>query len=298
MTKDLIEKLEKKTNFNLKVVSINNDDDKKLLLIKFLEKQNFLEIKKIQSILKINFIDDSPIGYALLKNNSEVVGFLGTIFSKRRIQNQLFDHCYLHTWIVSKNYRMQSFRLIKPVLEKKVFISTFSPIKSLEGLYKKLYFEEKNYFTKFIIASPINFSDNKMKLIDDRSLFENKLSESNKKVCADHNSLGVDILFVCPKNDINDFILIIAKKKIKKKIFPVLEIIYVSNIQKFKENEKEINIQLIKKFKTIFFVENYFDNNSLFSKKKLFTKINEKKGYYKNVPKSHNLNFLYSEILD
>ena len=46
MTKDLIEKLEKKTNFNLKVVSINNDDDKKLLLIKFLEKQNFLEIKK------------------------------------------------------------------------------------------------------------------------------------------------------------------------------------------------------------------------------------------------------------
>ena len=130
-----------------------------------------------------------------------------------------------------------------------------------------------------------------MKLIDDRSLFENKLSESNKKVCADHNSLGVDILFVCPKNDINDFILIIAKKKIKKKIFPVLEIIYVSNIQKFKENEKEINIQLIKKFKTIFFFENYFDNNSLFSKKKLFTKINEKKGYYKNVPKSHNLNF-------
>ena len=152
-----------------------------MLLIKFLEKQNFLEIKKIQSILKINFIDDSPIGYALLKNNSEVVGFLGTIFSKRRIQNQLFDHCYLHTWIVSKNYRMQSFRLIKPVLEKKVFISTFSPIKSLEGLYKKLYFEEKNYFTKFIVASPINFADNKMKLIDDRSLFENKLSESNKK---------------------------------------------------------------------------------------------------------------------
>ena len=111
MTKDLIEKLKKKINFNLKVVSINNDDDKKLLLIKFLEKQNFLEIKKIQSILKINFIDDSPIGYALLKNNSEVVGF-GNNILKRRIQNQLFDHCYLHTWIVSKNYRMQSFRLI------------------------------------------------------------------------------------------------------------------------------------------------------------------------------------------
>ena len=59
-----------------------------------------------------------------------------------------------------------------------------------------------------------------MKLIDDRSLFENKLSESNKKVCADHNSLGVDILFVCPKNDINDFILIIAKKRLKKRFFP------------------------------------------------------------------------------
>ena len=52
MTKDLIEKLEK-TNFNLKVVSINNDDDK-VAFNQILEKQNFLEIKKIQSILKIN----------------------------------------------------------------------------------------------------------------------------------------------------------------------------------------------------------------------------------------------------
>ena len=44
---------------------------------------------------------------------------IGTIFSKRKIENSNWHHCYLHSWIVDKDYRTQSFRLIIPILKKK-----------------------------------------------------------------------------------------------------------------------------------------------------------------------------------
>ena len=39
------------------------------------------------SILKINYLKDYPLGYSLTFNSS-VVGFLGTIFSKRKINTK------------------------------------------------------------------------------------------------------------------------------------------------------------------------------------------------------------------
>ena len=87
-----------------------------------------------------------------------------------------------------------------------------------------------------------------------------------------------------------------AKKKYKKFFLPVLEIIYVSNLDKYKQNKTNINFELLKKFKTIFFIENFFNDKSIFSSNFLFSK--KKKGYYKNVPGNFDYDFLYSELLD
>ena len=79
---------------------------------------------------------------------------------------------------------------------------------------------------------------------------------------------------------------------------PVLEIIYVSNLDKFRRNEKDIVYELIKKFKTFIFVQNFFENESALSKDHLFSKLKNKKAYYLNIPTNFNFNFLYSEIFD
>ena len=90
MSDDLIKKLQKKINYNLKVVPIFKDSDNEKLLTQFIEKQNFLKPEKILSILKINYLKDYPLGYSLILN-SKIVGFLGTIFSKRKINNALIE---------------------------------------------------------------------------------------------------------------------------------------------------------------------------------------------------------------
>ena len=65
MTDDLIIKLQKKINYNLKVIPIYKDSESEKHLKTFLEKQVFLKPKKILSILKINYLKDYPLGYSL-----------------------------------------------------------------------------------------------------------------------------------------------------------------------------------------------------------------------------------------
>lgn len=297
MNLELIEKLEKKINYKLNLFPVFNNDKNLPHLKNFLNKQKYLDPKKIFLILKNIYLQDSPIGYILQKNDLEIVGFLGTIFSKRKINNLLIDHCYLHSWIVDTKYRTQSFRLITPVLKKKVFTSTYSPIKTLEGLYKKLEFLEKPFNTKFIFTLPLKISSkDKLNITEDVDIFKDILNEKDKYVFKNHLPLENKIIFIYLNNNIEDYIFIILKKKFKKMILPIIEINFVSDKEKFKKNETNINFALISKFKTPFFVENYFDDRSIFSKKYFFSKIIKKKAYFNNLPKNFEFDFLYSEF--
>ena len=154
MNKFFLDKLLKKKDKNFKVEPIFYNEKNKILLNSFLKKQNFLSASEALSIIEINFLKQQPIGYILIENDKNIVGFLGTIFSKRTINEISVEHCYLHSWVVFERFRLQAFKLILPILEKNIFISTYSPIKSLEGLYKKFDFEESHFYSKLILLLP------------------------------------------------------------------------------------------------------------------------------------------------
>ena len=96
----------------------------------------------------------------------------------------------------------------------------------------------------------------------------------------------------------NDNIFFIVKKRKKFGFIPILEIIYISDFEKFKYYEKDINLKLVKEFKTILFKINYSKNNEIFSKNYFFTRRRKKKVYYLNKPKNFNFDVLYSEFLN
>ena len=277
---------------------IFTNDRNKFGLDNFLKKQIFLNTNEVLSIIKISFLKKQPIGYILIKNEKDIVGFLGTIFSKRIVNGLLLEHCYLHSWIVFERYRLQAFRLILPVLKKNIFISTYSPIKSLEGLYKKLEFEESHFYSKLILSVPFfNVKKKEITLNKDDNNFTEYLLSQNKKILKDHHFTNVDKIMIYFDNNKNDNIFIIIKKRVKLKFFPIIEIIYISDINKFKKFEKEINFELMKRFKSIFFKINYFNDEKIFSENYLFKRITKKNVYYLNKPKNFKFDVLYSEFL-
>ena len=215
MNKNLLDRLNRAGDSNLIVKPVYRNDDNKTLLKNFLIKQKFLNENDIFEILKINFEESQPIGYILMKDKN-IVGFLGTIFSKRPIKEKIIDHCYLHSWIVLERHRLEAFKLILPIIKKNIFISTYSPIKSLMGLYKKLGFEETQFFSKFILSfSFLRSRSDDLNYSDDIYFFEKFLSNNDRLVLKDHISTDTKKLFIYFNKDINNNIFIIVKKKRK-----------------------------------------------------------------------------------
>lgn len=299
MNKIFLDKLLKKKDKNFKVEPIFYNEKNKILLNSFLKKQNFLSASEALSIIEINFLKQQPIGYILIENDKNIVGFLGTIFSKRTINEISVEHCYLHSWVVFQRFRLQAFKLILPILEKNIFISTYSPIKSLEGLYKKFDFEESHFYSKLILMLPFfNFRKKQITLSKKTDIFQECLLSQEKKIFNDHNFTNIDKMIIYFNGNKNDNIFFIVKKRKKFRFIPILEIIYISDFEKFKYYEKDINLKLVKEFKTIFFKINYSKNNEIFSKNYFFTRRIKKKVYYLNKPKNFNFDVLYSEFLN
>lgn len=297
MNKNLLDRLNRAGDSNLIVKPVYRNDDNKTLLKNFLIKQKFLNENDIFEILKINFEESQPIGYILMKDKN-IVGFLGTIFSKRPIKEKIIDHCYLHSWIVLERHRLEAFKLILPIIKKNIFISTYSPIKSLMGLYKKLGFEESQFFSKFILSfSFLRSRSDDLNYSDDIYFFEKFLSNNDRLVLKDHISTDTKKLFIYFNKDINNNIFIIVKKKTKKLIFPILEIIYVSDLKKFSSYEKIIGYELLRRFKPILFKFNNTERDEIFSNNFFLKRIVKKKVYYLNKPLNFQFDILYSELL-
>ena len=205
----------------------------------------------------------------------------------------------MHSWVVLKKFRLQAFKLILPILKKNIFISTYSPVKSLEGLYKKFDFDESHFYSKLILSLPfLNLRKKKITLNKNADISQEYLLSQDKKIFNDHNFTNIDKMMIYFDDNKNDNIFIIAKKRKKFKFIPILEIIYISDFEKFDHYEKDINLKLMQEFKTILFKINYSKNNEIFSKNYFLTRITKKNVYYFNKPKNFNFDVLYSEFLN
>ena len=166
------------------------------------------------------------------------------------------------------------------------------------GLYKKLGFEESQFFSKFILSfSFLRSRSDDLNYSDDIYFFEKFLSNNDRLVLKDHISTDTKKLFIYFNKDINNNIFIIVKKKTKKLIFPILEIIYVSDLKKFSSYEKIIGYELLRRFKPILFKFNNTERDEIFSNNFFLKRIVKKKVYYLNKPLNFQFDILYSELL-
>ena len=121
--------------------------------INYLKNQNYIDYKIIKEILQINYNKYYPIGY-VVKIKNKIVGFVGTLLSKRKINNKNYLYCNIHTWVVDKHHRVASHLLYKPLIKKKYIITVLSPQNRLIKIFKKMGFqpvenELQNYSFKF-----------------------------------------------------------------------------------------------------------------------------------------------------
>ena len=294
--KEIFDKLILRASKQLKIHEVKTDNNYYLICLNYLKNQKFLNYKKLIKILKFSENNKYPIGYLMSNTENKIVGFMGTFFSERFIENKQNTICNIHTWIVDKNFRLNAFFLIVPLMNANLNLTAFTPVQTLKGLLLKCGFSKKEFNYKIIINHKIfNIKNNQFYLEIDSEKIKNRLSQVdliNYKKYKDDQFYK--ILIIDKKS--SNFTFIIASK-LKKKGINILNFFHVSNKYFFKKEWNNFKHLLSKEYKVFLFSEYYFNKEeSILLSNKFFFKTVKKNYYSNNNFKLNNLDILNSDL--
>ena len=127
-------------------------------------------------------------GYGLF-DESEMVGFLGFIFSQRTINGQPEDFCNLTSWIVKEPYRGHGISLVLSLRKlKNCTITDLSPTEGVVAIAKRLGFQELDTQIEILPNVLGSIGSNKIKITQDKSAIKSKLDPAQHQLLKDHSS--------------------------------------------------------------------------------------------------------------
>ena len=269
------------------------------LTINYLKNQSYIDYKGIDQILKINFNKNYPIGY-VVKIKNKIVGFVGTLFSKRKIKNKNYIYCNIHTWVVDRSHRVISYLLFSPLLKKKFAITVLSPQERLVESFEKMGFKSIQMSYKIIFLNIfMKYLNTKSFKIEVKfSKIKKIVSKQDLMICNDHSNNNFKKFIIVNKKNKSEFSLIIAKIVRKKKYFSVLNILYVSNTSFVQNNWSSITFEIFKEYKVFFCGQYFLKKAECIFPRKMSISLNFKKTIcIKNLPKKFLFDTMYSEAL-
>lgn len=238
-------------------------------------------------------------GYVLTEQ-SDIVGVIGTIFSKRIIDGKEYKFCNLHNWYVKEKNRGRGRQLMKPILNLKDYtITNFTPTDRGFTISKKLGFKELDsslriFFSPNILNKSSASSD--YQFILDKKNIEAALYGKHRKIFSDHKNYGCSHILVRSKSNPNDDCYIVYTR-VTRYIRPYCYIHYLSNTDLFEKAYRLICRRLSHLNNCLFTViENRFVSKRKFPFSLKFPFKNPQL-YLTSQVQPKNIDTLYSEIV-
>ena len=265
--------------------------------INFLTKQSFLHYKSIIDLISYQKDDLYPIGYIMLNKSNAIVGFVGSWFSKRKIENQECTFCNIHSWIVEQEYRIYSFYLISLLNKKDINLTAYTPVESLKGLLEKYGFKKKEIIYKVIFNLGLfKFLKKEYEIIEDKKDIENKLSKTSLDIHNLYNNKVYKSFLIRNINEEDE--LFVIGCVLRKKGLKIFNLFYISNIDYFQKHYNEILNTISKRLNVYFFSEYDLGNEkNFFPDKIILSKSKKKTIYLKTKNEISNLELLNSDLI-
>jgi len=170
-------------------------------------------------------------GY-LLMDRSRCVGFIGAIFSRRRIGGQDYNCCNISSWMVKQEYRSHSLSLLFPLLQLKDWvISNLTPSREVYHILTNLGFRRLE--TKLKLFLPfIQKRSPDCEILAEPADISPHLSGDQQEILSDH--LPFDCLHLLVRSPQASCYLVVTK--VVKKGVPLARIDYLSQPEIFLEH--------------------------------------------------------------
>ncbi|PYC87706.1 hypothetical protein C7C46_02860 [Streptomyces tateyamensis] len=168
-------------------------------------------------------------GY-VMEDGSEVVGFLGTLFTERDIDGRRHKFCEIHSWFVKDAYRNESMKLFLPVMSiRKATLLNYTPTRTVYDISKKFGWADlETKVLQFLpVPTPRTLSPG-YRLETRKHLIIQHLDEADRKIFLDHENLDCRHYLVMRRGS-TDYLYLVVKKLRLRKYVPFGRILYASN---------------------------------------------------------------------
>lgn len=172
----------------------------------------------------------------VLECADDIVGFIGTIYSKQIVAGQTQLFCNLSSWIVLDEYRSHSVMMVLSLLrKKKIILTSFSSNDVTYELYKKLGFKDGNHGRR-IVYPFFSVKSGDYQLINDVKMIQEML-QYDKSTFQDHCHLGNNYILVKHKDEQCLLMGVTRKKRFK--------LYYASNPSFLQQHLKHVRNKLM-----------------------------------------------------
>jgi hypothetical protein len=241
---------------------------------------------------------EEPYGY-LVEDEGEVVGFLGTLFTRREVRGKLLSFCEIHSWLVREEYRNQSMNLLLPVIAQKrtKTIINFTPTPSVYEMGAKLGF--KDLETSFVAFYPWPIQVSPVKIITDACQIPEFLQGEDLRIFHDHKDIYCNHIVLLPQDDPGALPLYAIIKTMHRGRFePFGRLIYVNNRPRLAGLLRRVCWRLCAKFRWLAIVANADEFKDL--KPRVYSQVSKREvssQFLSSSLEPSDINQLYSQPL-
>jgi hypothetical protein len=244
--------------------------------------------------------DEGHVGYALI-DDRQVVGFNGTLFSRRTIDGIEARFCNLTSWIVKEKYRTESLRLVFPLLHLKGYtLTNLTMNERAWAIAKRLGFKNLDTHVRLLFPIPQLSSETgetPVAIVSDQAKIAEILNQAHLRIFSDHSQYDCGHLVIQEK-DSYCYLLYTSKsyKKYNCKI-PYGHIQYISDRGIFLKHLSRIRVHFLTSNRYLFLaVDERLIGNAHLPYSKIY-QLKIPKMYKSEVLTGEQVDNLYSEIV-
>jgi len=240
--------------------------------------------------------DENHCGLILM-DGDKTVGFLGMIFSRRRINDKTEKFCNLTSWYVHKDYRSRAISMILSLHGMKDYtITDLTPAKHVYKIQNKLGFKDLDAEGRLLLPFGRRLFQPKYSvtnLTHDLAAIGQKLERQDLKIFNDHKRYPCFHFLLSGK----DRYCYIIYSKLRRKLIPYTHLHYISDPDLFALAYRDIRKSLLCHAKAYFLLI----DSRLVKNKKLPVSIclpyRAPKQYMSSTLKPEQIDNLYSELV-
>lgn len=207
-----------------------------------------MKAHEYRALFSYSWMTDKPgMGY-LLEEGGQIVGFLGAIYSCRRIRGKMEQFCNLTNWCVLPQFRNKSLKLLFALLgQQEQTVVNLSPSREVQDVFRAMSYLPLDKFKLFSLPF-VHFwtLTGRGRILHEGAELRAVLDQPQQEIVRHHSGTGCRFIVIAE----GQRTCLVGSKRRKKQGVPFTEILHASDPDLLRRNFERVKLFLMLRDRT------------------------------------------------